>query len=133
MNGVVRTLSELGIVSVDLNSDRVGYVLSDGSSIDGEPRFTRADGSTGTVADVTLAYDAAGGTVTRTSVTNADLSVTRTTTARDETGKVLAVTVKTTSADGKTDAISFDDDGNGTPDRSQTVARTVACELRSAA
>jgi hypothetical protein len=27
----------------------VGYVLSDGSSIDGEARFTRADGSTGTV------------------------------------------------------------------------------------
>jgi hypothetical protein len=126
VNGVVKTLGELGIVSVDLNSDRVGYVLSDGSSIDGEARFTRADGSTGTVADVTLAYDAAGGTVTRTSVTNADLSVTRTTTARDETGKVLAVTVKTTSADGRTDAISFDDDGNGTPDRSQTVARMTA-------
>ena len=39
VDGVVKTLSELGIVSVDLNSDRVGYVLYDGSSIDGEACF----------------------------------------------------------------------------------------------
>ena len=58
MNGVVKTLSELGIVSIDLNSNRLGYGLSDGSSIDGEARFTWADGSTGAEADVTLVYDA---------------------------------------------------------------------------
>jgi len=29
VNGVVKTLSELGIVSIDLNSNRLGYGLSE--------------------------------------------------------------------------------------------------------
>jgi len=93
VDGQVKTLTELGIVSIDLTSNRTAFQFSDGSSIDGVASFTRSDGSKGIAADATLASDAKGGTVTR--LTNGSTTVT---TAKDASGKITAVTSKVTSA-----------------------------------
>jgi hypothetical protein len=54
--GEFRTLTEAGIVSVNLTSDGQASVAAGGDvDILGETVFTRADGSTGTVADIVLA------------------------------------------------------------------------------
>ncbi|MEI6398222.1 MAG: hypothetical protein WCO71_05580, partial [Pseudomonadota bacterium] len=62
-NNQVKTLSQLGIVSIDLTSNRTAFQFSDGSSIDGVASFTRTDGSKGIAADATLASDAEGGSI----------------------------------------------------------------------
>ena len=56
----VETLAQAGITSIDLEANSVTRSYADGSSIDGETTFTKADGSTGTAATVTFAQDANG-------------------------------------------------------------------------
>ena len=51
----VETLAQAGVSSIDLTLNSVTRTFSDGSMLDGETTFTRADGSTGTVASVTYA------------------------------------------------------------------------------
>ena len=55
-----KTLTELGITSIDLNPDATNIELPDGSVITGQTTFTWADGTTGNVADTTLAVDGNG-------------------------------------------------------------------------
>ena len=44
----LRTLADLGIVSINLTTDNTSTVLADGSvDLQGQTTFTRADGSTG--------------------------------------------------------------------------------------
>jgi len=51
------TLAAAGITEIDLTGDAMHIELPDGSVITGQTTFTRDDGSTGTVGDVTLVAD----------------------------------------------------------------------------
>ena len=46
----VETLAQAGMTSIDLTANSVAQNFADGSSIDGETTFTKANGSTGTAA-----------------------------------------------------------------------------------
>jgi hypothetical protein len=72
VDGQVKTLAELGIVSIDLVADGAPRRYADGSSIEGRSSFTRADGSTGTAADASFVSDANGWRAEKTSVAGAD-------------------------------------------------------------
>jgi hypothetical protein len=52
----LKTLSGLGITSIDLSPSPSSTTYPDGSAIQGLASFTRTDGSTGVVGDVALAY-----------------------------------------------------------------------------
>jgi len=121
----LRTLTELGIVSINLTTDNTSSVLADGSSIAGKTIFTRTDGSTGTVADVSLAYDANGYATQQTVTHNADGSTTSDVRAINPDGSLASETVSTTSADGLSRALKFDHSGNGIFDQTQTIVTTV--------
>ncbi|MDP3195684.1 hypothetical protein, partial [Tabrizicola sp.] len=56
----VMTLAALGITEINLTANTVNIELPDGSVITGQTTFTRANGTTGTVANTTLAGDGAG-------------------------------------------------------------------------
>ena len=125
VNGQLVTLDSLGITSIDLTPKGSGQTYEDGSAITGTTTFTRADGTTGTVGDATLANDNAAYIVKTTSVTKADNSVEKTILAYNADGSLAFRNLVTTSADGKSVQTQFDDDGNGTFDRSQTNVLTV--------
>ena len=110
VDGQVRTLAELGIVSIDLVADGAPRRYADGSTIEGSTTFTRADGSTGTAADASFVSDADGWRMDRTSVTGADGRRTDTLTARAVDGTLVSQTVSVTSADGSETTTTFDDD-----------------------
>nr|WP_261337405.1 hypothetical protein [Rhizobium leguminosarum] len=125
LNGQLVTLDSLGITSIDLTPKGSGQTFSDGSEITGTTTFTRADGTTGTVGDAKLANDDAAFIVKTTSTMKADSSIEKTILAYNKDGSLAFRNVVTTSADGKTVQTQFDDDGNGTFDRSQTNVLTV--------
>ncbi|MBB3594946.1 hypothetical protein FHX08_005356 [Rhizobium sp. BK529] len=119
VNGQLVTLDSLGITSIDLTPKGSGQTFEDGSAITGTTTFTRADGTTGTVGDAKLANDEAAYIVKTTSVTKADNSVEKTILAYNADGSLAFRNVVTTSTDGRSVQTQFDDDGNGTFDRSQ--------------
>ncbi|MBB4236168.1 hypothetical protein GGD57_002746, partial [Rhizobium esperanzae] len=125
VNGQLVTLDGLGITSIDLTPKGSGQTFSDGSAITGTTTFTRADGTTGTVGDAQLMADDDAYIVKTTSATKADSSVEKTILAYDKDGSLAFRNIVTTSADGKSVQTQFDDDGNGTFDRSQTNVLTV--------
>ncbi|MDP3674869.1 MAG: tandem-95 repeat protein [Novosphingobium sp.] len=54
--GEFRSLADLGIVSIKLTSDGIAYTAANGDvTVAGSSTFTRADGTTGTVADAAFA------------------------------------------------------------------------------
>lgn len=121
----LRTMGELGITAINLISNNQEVTLPDGSKIVGTTTFTKSDGSTGTVADAVLAYEAAGYVVTKTTTTNGDGSTTIENRATNADGSLANKTVLTTSADGNTRTTSFDNNGDGVNDRVQTLVRVV--------
>ncbi|MBX4918361.1 hypothetical protein HJA76_01270 [Rhizobium bangladeshense] len=125
VNGQLVTLDSLGITSIDLTPKGSGQTFEDGSAITGTTTFTRSDGTTGTVGDAKLANDDTAYIVKTTSVTKADSSVEKTILAYNKDGSLAFRNVVTSSADGKSVQTQFDDDGNGTFDRSQTNILTV--------
>ena len=120
-----RTLDELGIQSIDLNVDQTHIDYEDGSSIDGEMRFTRADGSDGTAATATLNVGIDGYKVEQTTTTSADGATTVTSRAFDANGPLASETDRTVSADGLTVTTTFDDNGDGVVDRTLTDVTVV--------
>ncbi|RXT29422.1 hypothetical protein B5P46_06735 [Rhizobium leguminosarum] len=125
VNGQLVTLDSLGIISIDLTPKGSGQTYEDGSAITGTTTFTRVDGTTGTVGDAKLANEDAAYIVKTTSMTKADSSVEKTILAYNADGSLAFRNVVTTSADGKSVQTQFDDDGNGTFDRSQTNVLAV--------
>ena len=131
----LKTLTELGIVSIDLNSNNQRVVLSDGSEITGTSSFTRSDGTTGTAADTRLTYDSTGYIVDRQLTGDPDQPSTLEATAFNIDGSLANITRSTTNTDGTTTTL-FDQNGDGIDDRmlnSQTTtdadgqtSRTVA-------
>ncbi|WHO78215.1 hypothetical protein [Rhizobium leguminosarum] len=125
VNGQLVTLDSVGITSIDLTPKGSGQTFEDGSAITGTTTFTRADGTTGAVGDATLATDETAYVVKTASTTKADSSVEKTILAYNKDGSLAFRNVVTTSADGKSVRTQFDDDGNGTFDRSQTNVLAV--------
>jgi Ca2+-binding RTX toxin-like protein len=126
VDGQVKTLTELGIASIDLVSNKAGYAFSDGSGITGEATFTRTNGTTGVAADASLVFDAEGVNTSVLTTQNADGSTTILTIAKARDGSISATTKRTITANGLNETLVFDDDGDGVTDRSQTIARTTS-------
>ncbi|SDN74409.1 hypothetical protein [Ensifer sp. YR511] len=122
------SLASLGIASIDLTPTGTGRVFSDGSAITGTTTFTRTDGTTGAVGDAVLAGDATGYIIKRSSVTNADGSTTTDISGFTKAGAVVFRELVTISADGLSTTTRYDDDGNGTFDRSQTSILTIGAD-----
>ncbi|MBB3571972.1 DUF4214 domain-containing protein [Rhizobium sp. BK491] len=133
VNGQLVSLDSLGITSIDLTPKGSGQSFSDGSAITGTTTYTKSDGSTGAVGDAVLASDSNGYIVNSTVVTNADQSKTNTIQAYNADGSLAFQDLVTTSAEGNSVLTQFDDDGNGTYDRSQTDVTTVASGVRTRA
>lgn len=121
----LKTMSELGIVSIDLTPNDQEVVLSDGSRVVGETVFTRSDSSTGRAADAMLRFDAAGYVVEEDVVVNGDGSTTITNEARRTDGSLASKTVSTISADGLTRDVEFDDNGDGVNDRVRSEVTVI--------
>ncbi|MEW2914111.1 DUF4214 domain-containing protein [Leisingera sp. JC11] len=122
----VRTLTEAGVTSIDVVADTTRIELPDGSVITGQTTFTRDDGSTGTVGDVTLAGDAMSYRVEVTQ-DSTDASGTRTLvqTAYNADGSIVFEMTSVVAADGSQTDNSYDDDGDGIVDRVQVITRST--------
>ncbi len=131
VDGQLVSLDSLGITSIDLTPKGSGQSFSDGSAITGTTTYTKSDGSTGAVGDAVLASDSNGYIVKSTVVTNADQSKTNTIQAYNADGSLAFQDLVTSSADGNSVSTKFDDDGNGTYDRSQTDVTTFASGVRT--
>ena len=121
----VETLAQAGIASIDLAETSITRTFADGSSVDGKTGFTRADGTSGTVASVTYATDANGYAVRTTTSVDGDGSTTVDNRALNADGSLNNETTSTPPAEGTTRTISYDDSGTGVIDRTQTIVDTV--------
>jgi hypothetical protein len=63
--------AQAGITSINLTPDATSIELPDGSMITGQTIFTRANGTTGTVANTVLSAEGYGYGVTQTATTDA--------------------------------------------------------------
>ncbi|WP_208352882.1 calcium-binding protein [Pseudaestuariivita rosea] len=116
-----QTLTDLGITSINLTGDATHIELSDGSTITGEAEFTFADGSTGTVADMTLAIDPEGRRVQQVEGQDANGNRTLETTAFHEDGSIAYTMSSVFSPDGALVHHAYDDTGDGAIDRLQEI------------
>jgi len=121
----LETLAQLGITSIDLYSNNSVNTLPDGSQILGTTSYTRADGTTGTAADTSFAFEANGYAVTQTTTVNADGSTTIDVKAFNGDGSLANETISTTSADGLSRTVRFDHNGRGVFDQTQTDATVI--------
>ncbi|WP_210327727.1 calcium-binding protein [Aminobacter carboxidus] len=126
VDGQLVTLASLGIISIDLTPTGSGQRFDDGSAVTGTTTYTKSDGSTGTVGDAVLVSDANGYVIKRTTTNNADASTTVAIDGYDKEGQIAFRNSILTSADGLTKTTKFDDDGNGTWDRSQVETLRLA-------
>ncbi|CAN7196120.1 calcium-binding protein [Mesorhizobium sp. LjRoot246] len=124
VDGQLVSLASLGIASIGLTATGSGQNFADGSAITGTSQFTRTDGTTGAVGDAVLVSDADGYIIKTATVTNGDGSKTTTLGGYDKDGTLAFQNRITLSADRLSTTTQFDDDGNGTYDRTQidTVA-----------
>ncbi|WP_280171313.1 adhesin [Agrobacterium pusense] len=120
INGQLKSLSDLGIVSIDLTSTGTGQTFADGSAIVGTTTFTKADGSTGAVGDAILASEQDGYKLDRTITSHADGSSSELIVGYAKDGHVAFRNIVTKTADGSITATNFDDNGDGVYDRRQT-------------
>ncbi|WP_299969309.1 calcium-binding protein [uncultured Roseobacter sp.] len=116
-----KTLTELGITSIDLTADTTRIELPDGSMITGETTFTRADGTTGKVANATLVAEAQGYRVEQSEGIDGAGNRVVVNTAFSATGDIAYVITSVTSPDGAQITNSYDDNGDGVVDRLQKI------------
>ena len=121
----LKTMAELGITAINLITDNQEVILSDGSKIAGKTTFDKSNGSTGTVGDVALVFDADGYVVTRTVTSNGDGSTTIENTAANADGSLAGTTTSTVSADGSSITLEVDANGDGVLDRVQTDVTVI--------
>jgi Ca2+-binding RTX toxin-like protein len=130
VDGQLVSLASLGIASIGLTAIGSGQNFSDGSAITGTSQFTRTDGTNGAVGDAVLASDTNGYIIKSTVVTNGGGSRTTTLVGYDKDGTLAFQSRITVSADGLSKTAQFDDDGNGTYERSQTDVTTITAGVR---
>lgn len=119
------SLASLGIASIDLTPSGSGQVFEDGSAITGTTTFTKTDGSTGLVGDATLAGETSQYVLKRSTSTSGG-TVTVTTSGYEPEGRRVFRNSVATSADGLSVTRTYDDDGDGIWDRSQTDVKSVS-------
>ncbi|MEP3427970.1 MAG: DUF4214 domain-containing protein [Hyphomicrobiales bacterium] len=120
-----KTLTELGIQSINLEVDRTGLEYADGSSIDGETTFTRTDGSTGRAATATLSIENEGYAVTETSEVDGDGNTVVTQELLNTAGELAQIITRTSSPDGLTVTTEFDTNADGVIDRAMSDVTVV--------
>ncbi|TIP29034.1 MAG: hypothetical protein E5X67_08675 [Mesorhizobium sp.] len=130
VDGQLVSLTSLGIASIGLTSTGSGQSFTDGSAITGTAQFTRTDGSTGAVGDAVLVSDANGYVIKSTAVTNGDGSKTTDLAGYGKDGTLAFQNRITVSANGLSTTTQFDDDGNGTFERSQSDVTTITAGVR---
>ncbi|MCP4318003.1 MAG: hemolysin, partial [Hyphomicrobiales bacterium] len=116
-----KTLTELGIASIDLTADTTHIELADGSVITGQTTFTRSDGTTGTVGDMLLAAEAQGHRVEEIESTDGSGNRVVDITAYAADGLIEYSINSVTSPDGEQITNRYDDNGDGVTDRIQTI------------
>ncbi|MBN8914496.1 MAG: hypothetical protein J0I31_02735 [Rhizobiales bacterium] len=122
----LKSLSELGITSINLHPDNTQSTLSDGTTVLGSTTFSRADGTTGTASDVALTYDKDSYLVHYGFSVGADGAVSIDMTAYNADGSLAKESVSTTSSNGVTRTVKQDQDGDGVFETTQT--QTIAID-----
>ncbi|MBZ9678258.1 calcium-binding protein [Mesorhizobium sp. ES1-1] len=130
VDGQLVSLASLGIASIDLTATGSGQNFADSSAITGTTTYMKTDGTTGAVGDALLASDANGYIIKSAFVTNGDGSKTTTLGGYNKDGTLAFQNRITVSADGLSTTTQFDDDGNGTYERSQTDVTTITAGVR---
>lgn len=130
VNGQLVSLDSLGIASIGLTPKGSERNFEDGSAITGVAEYTKTDGTTGAVGDAVLSVDPNGYVIKTVTTANPDGSKTVDLTGYNKGGTVAFRNRTVTSADGQTKTTQFDDDGNGTWDRSQTDVTTLVAGER---
>ncbi len=121
----LKSLSDLGIASIDLISNNQEIAQPDGSMIRGTATFQKGDGSTGTAADVALAFDVNGVVTSRAVTSAADGSTVIDVKVSSTDGTLQSERILKTSADGLTRTLTVDVDGDGVVDQRQTDLVTI--------
>ena len=116
----VQTLAQAGITSINLVPQQANVQQVDGSTVTGQTIFTRTNGTTGTAADVTLAYDDHGYVVKTTVTHNPDGSTTVDNKSFNAAGDLASETTSSVSANGLSRTLTFDSNGDGTVDGKET-------------
>jgi hypothetical protein len=127
----VLTLTQLGITEINLTADATNIQYADGSAVTDQTTFTRANNTTGTVANMVLATEATGHAVT--TVVSSDVNGSRVVvnTAYGLDGSIGHITKSVTSTNGLSITNSFDHDGDGVWDQVQGIATTVNAGIRT--
>jgi trimeric autotransporter adhesin len=123
VNGSLVTLGSLGITSIGLTPSGSGQTFADGSAITGTASYSMGEGQnaiTRDVGDAVLASDNARYLVDRQVITQTNGTTVTTISARHLDGSLAFRNYVSETADGKYRVTQYDDDGNGTVDRSQT-------------
>jgi len=123
---VAKTLAQLGITEIDLMGDATRIELPDGSMITGKTTFTRANGSSGTVADMILTAEADGYRMDEAQSADGSGNVTRVFTTYEADGSIAHTMTSVSTPNGSSVTNSYDDNGDGVYDRVQTIARVTA-------
>ena len=115
----LETLAQAGVTSINLQANAYQQSLPDGSSIDGETSFTRSDGTTGTAAAVSFATS--GDYVVQQSVTQNSAGATvLENSAYTPDGQLAEQITTTTSANGLDITTTYDWNGDGVIDQTET-------------
>ncbi len=116
-----KALTELGITSINLKADLTNITYADGSKITGQTTFTKSDGTTGTVANTSLATDATGDAVSTVVTSDANGNRVGTATGLSADGSIASVDTTTTSPDGSSITHTYDTNGDGVVDHIQVI------------
>lgn len=121
----VVTLAAAGITEIDLVPDATYIEMPDGSVITGQASYTKSDGSTGIVANATLARDGMAYAVVQEVSTDGSGNRTVDTKAFSAAGDLAFEVVSVTSADGSSIVTRYDDNGDGVTDRIRTIDTVI--------
>jgi hypothetical protein len=121
----VQSLAQLGITAINLTADSTEIELPDGSKITGRTTYTKGDGSTGTIANTSLAAEVQGFAVTQTITTDGSGNRVVVSQCYDAQGALAHVIKSVTSPSGNAITNSYDDTGDGVYDRVQTIAKST--------
>jgi trimeric autotransporter adhesin len=108
----LETMAQAGVTSIDLEPNAYKQAFTDGSSIDGETTFTFSNGTVGTAAAASFAYDPTDYTVQQPVTNNADGSTTVANAAYNP-GGTLAETIATTTSANGLDKTTVTSNGSG--------------------
>jgi hypothetical protein len=124
VDGELISLAAAGVAAIDLTPSGSGQSFEDGSAITGTTIYYKTDGGTGTVGDAVLSAEMSEYIIKRSMTAVGGGDQTQTIEGYDSNGTLAFRNVVTTNAAGNETTTQFDDDGNGTFDRSQTDVTT---------